>query len=254
MVRPAGLGPRTRSPAKTTRMRRLCFDFPIPGCWADLQKHKQACAGLSGPRARRCRAQTFAPCRPCASARAPLSSCTKGRHPHGPRQHPAGSGPAGRTRTWSRQGRATRNVGNAQERSLLESEWRILQCSEAREMAEVLGMQASLGTALFAGSSECRRPSDVQPTSIPRRRRTPSGFSSKIMSSSLISACRRSSRIPERRFRSSLLHMVSLRVRVSSTSSARRLSFLLGHKKYSETVCTAAVSPSIHGHGRVDAV
>lgn len=114
MVRPAGLGPRTRSPAKTTRMRRLSFDFPIPGCWADLQKQEQACAGLSGPRARRCRAQTFAPCRPCASARAPLSSCTKGRHPHGPRQRPAGSGPAGRTRTWSRQGRATRNIGSAQ--------------------------------------------------------------------------------------------------------------------------------------------
>ena len=117
------------------------------------------------------------------------------------------------------------------ERSLLESEWRILQCSEAREMAEVLGMQASLGTALLAGLSECKRPSEVQPTSIPRRRRTPSGFSSKIMSSSLISACRRSSRIPERRLRSWLLLMVSLRVRVNSTSSARRLSFLLGHRK-----------------------
>src|SRR6056297_1508118 len=112
---PQASRPRTRVPGEDDATAALVFLLSEPGL---LGGPNQTGSSLRG--AERAKgplkpgADNCPSCPRAFAAGAIFLFRTRRRHPHGPRRLHAGSGPAGRTRTWSRQGRATRNVGSAQ--------------------------------------------------------------------------------------------------------------------------------------------
>ena len=117
MARPAGQQAEdTGSPAQTTRHAALVFLRSEPGMLGGPNQTGSSLRGAERAEGPLKPGEDHCPtCPRACAAGAIFLPRTRGRHPHGPRRRHAGSGPARRTRTRSRQGRAKINGYNAQE-------------------------------------------------------------------------------------------------------------------------------------------